>query len=168
MVYMLNTMSLLAVYMFYTMRMFVVYMFNTMRMLAVIMFYTMRMFVVNMFYTMSLLVVYMLHTTRMFVVYMFYTMSMFVVIMFCTMSVLVVYMFYTIRCLWCIFLQYEDVCGVRPTQSIMYVPLQVNRFQKSILVIVQYKYLKSCSGDFYSSESDPPHKIMRYWFYYSI
>ena len=56
----------------------------------------------------------------------------------------------------------------RPTQSIMYVPLQVNRFQKSILLIVQYKYLKSCSGDFYSPESDPPHKIMRYWFYYSI
>jgi len=30
------------------------------------------------------------------------------------------------------------------------------------------KYLKSCSGDFYSQESDPPHKIMRYLFYYSI
>jgi len=30
----------------------------------------------------------------------------------------------------------------------MYVPLQVNRFQKNILLIVQYKYLKSCSGDF--------------------
>jgi len=35
-----------------------------------------------------------------------------------------------------------------PTQSIMYVPLQVNRFQKSSLLIVQYKYLKSCSRDF--------------------
>jgi len=46
--------------------------------------------------------------------------------------------------------------------------VQVNRFQKSILVIVQYKYLKSCSGDFYCPESDPPHKIMRYWIYYSI
>ena len=34
----------------------------------------------------------------------------------------------------------------RPTQSIMYVPLQVNIFQESILVIVQYKYLISCSG----------------------
>jgi len=34
---------------------------------------------------------------------------------------------------------------IRPTQSIMYVPLQVTRFQKSILLIVQYKYLKSCS-----------------------
>jgi len=55
----------------------------------------------------------------------------------------------------------------RPTQSIMYVPLQVNRSQKSILLIVQYKYLKSCSGDFYSPESDPPHKIMRYCVYYS-
>ena len=58
--------------------------------------------------------------------------------------------------------------GSRPTQSIMCVPLQVNRFQKRILLIVQYKYLESCSGDFYSPESDPPHKIMRYWFYYSI
>jgi len=42
----------------------------------------------------------------------------------------------------------------------MYVPLQVNRFAESVLLIVQYKYLKSCSGDFYSPESDPPHKIM--------
>ena len=57
---------------------------------------------------------------------------------------------------------------IRPTQSIMYVPLQVNTFRKSVLLIVQYKYLKSCSGDFYSPESDPLHKIMRYWFYYSI
>ena len=51
----------------------------------------------------------------------------------------------------------------RPTQSIMYVPLQVNRFQKSILLIVQYKYLKS-RPDILFSESDPPHKIMRHWF----
>ena len=36
----------------------------------------------------------------------------------------------------------------RPTQCTIYVPLQVNRFQKFILVIVQYKYLKSCSADF--------------------
>jgi len=50
----------------------------------------------------------------------------------------------------------------------MYVPLQVNGFQKNILLIFQYKYLKSCSGGFDSLESDPPHKIMRYWFYYSI
>jgi len=55
----------------------------------------------------------------------------------------------------------------RPTQSIMYVPLQVNRSQKCILLTVQYKYIKSCSGDFYSPESDPLHKIMRYWVYYS-
>jgi len=55
----------------------------------------------------------------------------------------------------------------RPTQSIMYVPLQVNTSQKYILLVVQYKYIKSCSGDFYSPESDPPHKIMRYWVYYS-
>jgi hypothetical protein len=57
---------------------------------------------------------------------------------------------------------------IRPTQSVMYVPLQVNRFAESIVLIVQYRYLKSCSGDFYSPESDPPHKIMRYWFYYSV
>ena len=56
---------------------------------------------------------------------------------------------------------------IRPTQSVMYVPLQVNRFAESVLLIVQYRYFKSCSGDFYSPESDPPHKIMRYWFYYS-
>ena len=56
----------------------------------------------------------------------------------------------------------------RPTQSVMYVPSQVNRFDESVLLIVQYRYLKSSSGDFYSPESDLPHKIMRYWFYYSI
>jgi len=50
----------------------------------------------------------------------------------------------------------------------MYVPLQVNRSQKCNLLIVQYTYMKSCSRDFYSPESDPPHKIMRYWVYYSI
>jgi len=49
----------------------------------------------------------------------------------------------------------------------MYVPLQVNRCRKYFLLIVEYKYLKSCSGDFYSPESDPPHKILRYWVYYS-
>jgi len=37
----------------------------------------------------------------------------------------------------------------RPTQSIMHVPLQVNRFNKFILLIIQYKYLKSCSRRFY-------------------
>jgi len=35
-----------------------------------------------------------------------------------------------------------------PTQTIIYVPLMVNRFQKSILLIVQYNFLKSCSRDF--------------------
>jgi len=30
----------------------------------------------------------------------------------------------------------------------MVVPLQVDIFQKNILLIVQYKYLKSCSKDF--------------------
>jgi len=52
---------------------------------------------------------------------------------------------------------------IRPTQWIMYVPSQVNTSQKCILLIVQYKYIKSCSGGFYSPESDPPHEIMRYW-----
>ena len=37
---------------------------------------------------------------------------------------------------------------IRPTQSIVYVPLPLNRFQKSILLIVPYTYLISCSGDF--------------------
>jgi len=50
----------------------------------------------------------------------------------------------------------------------MYVPLQVNRFAESILLIVQYRCLKSFSGNFHSPDSDPPHKIMRYWFYSSI
>jgi len=44
-------------------------------------------------------------------------------------------------------LQYVAVCH-RPTESIMHIPFQVNRFQNSILLIVQYKYLKSCSEDF--------------------
>ena len=57
---------------------------------------------------------------------------------------------------------------IRPTQSVMYVPLQVNRFAESILLTVQNRYLKSCSGELYSPETDPPHKIKRYWIYYSI
>ena len=55
---------------------------------------------------------------------------------------------------------YIHTC-IRPTHSIIHVPLQVNRFQKIILLIVQYKYLKSCSRRFNSPESDRPHKIMR-------
>jgi len=56
------------------------------------------------------------------------------------------------------------------TASIMYIPFQVIIFQKSILLIVQYKYSKSCSEDIFSKiqrKSDPPHKIMRYCTYYS-
>ena len=68
---------------------------------------------------------------------------------------------------WRLLTAYCPLAAVRPTQSIVYVPLQVNRSQKCILLIVQYKYIKSCSGDFCSQESDPPHKIMRYWVYYS-
>jgi len=49
-----------------------------------------------------------------------------------------------------------------PDRIVMYFPLQINIF------IVQYKELKSSFGNFYSTESDPPHKIMRYWIYYSI
>jgi len=55
----------------------------------------------------------------------------------------------------------------RPTQSIIHVPLQVNWFQKIILLIVLYKYLKSFPRRFYSPEFDPLHKIMRYDVYYS-
>jgi len=36
----------------------------------------------------------------------------------------------------------------RPFQPIIHVLLQVNRFQKSLSLIVQYNYLKSCPGDF--------------------
>jgi len=35
----------------------------------------------------------------------------------------------------------------RPTQVMNYIPLLVNRFQTSILLIVQYKYLQSCFKD---------------------
>jgi len=38
----------------------------------------------------------------------------------------------------------------RPTQSIIYVLLQVNRFQKIDLLIAQYKYSKSCSNILFS------------------
>jgi len=38
------------------------------------------------------------------------------------------------------------VLTARP--SMIYVPLLVNRFQKSTLLIVQYKHLNSCSGEF--------------------
>jgi len=60
--------------------------------------------------------------------------------------------------------------SIRPTQSIMYIPFQVNRFGKSNLLIVQYKYSKSCSEDLIlknQQKSDSPHKIMRYCIYYS-
>ena len=56
----------------------------------------------------------------------------------------------------------------RPTQSIMYVPLQVNRFQKSSVTYRSVQIFKIMFRRFYSPESDPPHRIMRYWFYYSI
>ena len=42
----------------------------------------------------------------------------------------------------------------RPTQWIMYIYSQENRSQNCILLIVRYKYIKSCSGDFYSPEPE--------------
>jgi len=36
---------------------------------------------------------------------------------------------------------------IRPTQSMIYDHLLVNTFQKIVLLIVRYKYLKSCSDD---------------------
>ena len=59
---------------------------------------------------------------------------------------------------------------VRLTQSILYIPFPVLIFQKSILLIVLHKYLKSYSGDLFSKiqqKSDPSHNIMRYFVYYS-
>ena len=85
----------------------------------------------------------------------------------------------------------------RPTQSIMYGPFLVSRFQDIFLLIIQHQNLnivwclehlifESCaeevSGNFFTyhsanlwflcggssaPRSDPPHKIMRYWFYSS-
>ena len=49
-----------------------------------------------------------------------------------------------------------------------YFPLQVNKSEKIILLILLYKYLKSYSGYFDFRESDPLHKIMRYWFSISL
>jgi len=37
--------------------------------------------------------------------------------------------------------------AVRPTKPTIYVPLLVKMFQKRILLILQYTYLKSCSED---------------------
>jgi len=44
----------------------------------------------------------------------------------------------------------------------MYVPLQVNKSPKIVLLILLYKYFKSYCGYFDFPESDPLHKIMRY------
>jgi len=46
------------------------------------------------------------------------------------------------------FFQLLSIQPARATQSMMYVPLRVNRFRIVILLIVQYKYLKSCSKHF--------------------
>ena len=47
------------------------------------------------------------------------------------------------------YISYFVLRMVRPTQTIIHVPLLVNRFQKSILLIVQYKDLKSCSENLF-------------------
>jgi len=47
-----------------------------------------------------------------------------------------------------LFFQLLSIQPARATQSMIYVPLQVNRFQKIILLVVQYRHLKSCSKDF--------------------
>jgi len=49
----------------------------------------------------------------------------------------------------------------------IYIYIYIHWFQASILLIVQYKYSKSCSEDFMISGFDPPHKIMQCWFYSS-
>jgi len=43
---------------------------------------------------------------------------------------------------------YSRTYPSRPFQSMICVPLPVNGFQKSMLIIKQCKYLTSCSGDF--------------------
>jgi len=58
------------------------------------------------------------------------------------------------------------VCGYRhvhvcpPDQSIVHVPLQVNRFQKSILLIVQYKPLKVFYLSFSTNIENPVPRIL--------
>ena len=57
--------------------------------------------------------------------------------------------------------------SARPNQTCMFTFKKLE-IKENVLFIIQYKYLKSFSGDFYSPESDPPQKIIRYWIYYSI
>jgi len=57
---------------------------------------------------------------------------------------------------------------IRPTQTIIHVPLLVNRFQKKYFTYRSIQIFKILFWRYYSPESDPPQKIMRYWFYYSI
>ena len=47
-----------------------------------------------------------------------------------------------------LFFQLLSIQPARATQSMMYLPLRVNRFEIIILLIVKYKYLKSCSKHF--------------------
>jgi len=54
----------------------------------------------------------------------------------------------------------------RPTQSLICVCCQIARFLEFVWLVVQYKYKKSFLGSD-APESDPPHKIMWYWLYYS-
>ena len=54
----------------------------------------------------------------------------------------------------------------RPTQSLICVCCQIARFLEFVWLVVQYKYKKSFLGSD-APESDPLHKIMWYWLYYS-
>jgi len=47
-----------------------------------------------------------------------------------------------------LFFQLLSIQTARATQSMMYIPLLVNRFLKIILLTIQYKYLKSFSNNF--------------------
>ena len=46
------------------------------------------------------------------------------------------------------FFQLLSIQPARATQSMMYLPLRVNRFQIIILLTIKYKYSKSCSKHF--------------------
>ena len=54
-----------------------------------------------------------------------------------------------------------------PTHTIIHVFLLVNRFQKHF-TYRSVQIFKILFRGFFPPESDPPYKIMRCWFYYSI
>ena len=91
-------------------------------------------------------------------VYMYICIHVYTYIYMCTYIYIYVYIY---------IYMYMYIHIYHPTQSIIYVPLQVNRFRKSILLVVQYKYLKSCSEIVFSRiwSSAQDHTVL---FYYSI